>query len=62
MSAMHTGLWIGAAVVVLGAVIAATKLPAHQRSAHGHDGHHDDSALDANVEVESHRILVSNHN
>ncbi|MFN8024653.1 MAG: MFS transporter [Acidimicrobiales bacterium] len=45
VSAMHTGMWIGAAVAAAGAVIAITKLPANRPTpthgrGHGHHGHH----------------------
>lgn len=39
VEAMHTGLWIGVAVAVLGAVVAATKLPGHAHRSHAHTAH-----------------------
>jgi EmrB/QacA subfamily drug resistance transporter len=39
VSAMHTGMWIGAVVATLGAVIAFTKLPAHRPAVSHHTGH-----------------------
>lgn len=39
VDAMHTGLWIGVAVAVLGAVVAATKLPGHAHRSHAHTAH-----------------------
>jgi len=43
VSALHAGMWIGAAVAAIGAVIAVTKLPAHERALHvsPHDEGHD---------------------
>jgi hypothetical protein len=55
VSAMHIGMWIGAAVATLGAVIALTKLPSHQR--HGSHG----QALTATSDRQHNLVGATHH-
>lgn len=64
VTAMHAGMWIGAGVAVLGAVVAVTKLPGHQRVGHGAvaHGHHGSHRAHAHIEVlEPHRAIAGGH-
>jgi EmrB/QacA subfamily drug resistance transporter len=44
VSAMHTGMWIGVAVAVLGALVALTKIPAQHHVAHVPHAHEPEPA------------------
>lgn len=50
VTAMHAGMWVGASAALVGALVAATKLPArrpHEAAGHTHSPHHAGHRLDS---------------